>query len=570
MIEDCARSEYGEGRVIPPGVGDHVAMRKIGMAGIGLLLLLGVLWLVVERRRDGAPLPVQERSGLLSETVPDAADGDAPLSPEAATGPHRRFRLIRGRVLNAATRGPVTEFDIGYGPVLRNDRECIDAAAHTMRPVSDPEGRFFIEDRGTGEDEATRSISVIVLAQGFRPAVRQVDPTSEMSELEILLNPAALVEGRVVNHAGDPVADAAIYCGRIYTREDSPPLTRTASDGTFQLDEIPGPVREAAGRVSHQIICAVHRDYSPGYVKVPLPIEGSVEVLVTLPEGGTLRGVVTVNGVPLPKARVIVSVGRYLGARMLRCATDDRGEFVLTHVPPGDAFVHVSHDEPSLGMAKYVSVEEGRETYVPFSFELTGALEGVVTLEGEPARVHVQLGVQTADGGWCADISGDSDDAGYYRFENVPLGQATVSIHAPGTDPVWFGTAEIRSGQVARCDIEIGPGGIVTATAKGGDRDNRVVLLMMPGVIPVDRFDIWEMETWEHFIACLHTGFGRTGVARFENVQPGTYTLMAFPLGLDESDPEALDRFRFSTLAVTVQEGRETRVEMPLPPSPEE
>ena len=59
-------------------------------------------------------------------------------------------------------------------------------------------------------------------------------------------------------------------------------------------------------------------------------------------------------------------------------------------------------------------------------------------------------------------------------------------------------------------------------------------------------------------------------MARFENVQPGTYTLMAFPLGLDESDPEALDRFRFSTLAVTVQEGRETRVEMPLPPSPEE
>lgn len=95
-------------------------------------------------------------------------------------------------------------------------------------------------------DDLNKPITLVAVADGFRPAVVPVEPITGEVDLQIVipLTPAVLipVQGRIVNHAGQPVAGARIRVRRnLYREEMQFPWgaeSLSAADGTFTIDHI--------------------------------------------------------------------------------------------------------------------------------------------------------------------------------------------------------------------------------------------------------------------------------------------------------------------------------------------
>ena len=155
------------------------------------------------------------------------------------------------------------------------------------------------------------------------PFVRQVElEAGTWTEVEALLTGTFLVEGRVEDETGQPVADALVFFGiqarmrgdepfQPYDPKRVPDAVRTAADGSFLVDG-------SGDRLSV---------WSEGLSPVTVPLAEAGRIV--LPPRGALRGrVIDANG--RPREQALVSLDR-----AAPLPTDAGGRFAFDDVPAG-------------------------------------------------------------------------------------------------------------------------------------------------------------------------------------------------------------------------------------------
>jgi RNA polymerase sigma factor (sigma-70 family) len=113
--------------------------------------------------------------------------------------------VVSGRVVDARTGLPVSEFAIssqdGIASKVKSD------LTREHHSVSDPRGRFELSSVETGPS------TIVVRAEGYATAFTplELESTEAVKDIEIALQAGILVEGRVLDDAGNPVAGAWIF-----------------------------------------------------------------------------------------------------------------------------------------------------------------------------------------------------------------------------------------------------------------------------------------------------------------------------------------------------------------------
>jgi RNA polymerase sigma-70 factor (ECF subfamily) len=323
---------------------------------------------------------------------------------------------IEGRVVDASTGAPVTEFEI----LEFTSRRSYNGRPSAIR-FSDAEGRFNLPNVEPGEQ------SVQVSAAGYAPTRSQeilVLPGRTAGELIVELSRGRIIEGIVYDPDGQPAQEARIFLDKQpasgYIIQDFA-LAVTGDDGRFVLESVSAEATE---------VIAWHPRHAAARAPIPGG-SGGVEMELHLRPGATLEGTVRAEGEPIPNLNVTIGD---VSPSVHESQTDEAGNYRLIGLTPGTVEV-VSN--PTFGEAeswygrkqiRLVEVREGEITTLDLDFDVWPTeVAGRVTVDGQPPAdtLYVYLKFDVARG--LSDMFyTHTDEQGYFRLDGAPPGTAVL------------------------------------------------------------------------------------------------------------------------------------------------
>ena len=363
---------------------------------------------------------------------------------------------IRGTVVDATTRMPIANAEVGDGWTMRR----------TVR--TNAQGEF--EYAGFPED-GTKDLHV--RADGYGRKEKKLresssDPLPEKVEIE--LYSARTARGRVLDEQGHPVGGAYV-AGVEYAHENTMDWvgTVTEENGAFELKSLRADVthtllvrREGFGMIVFDFpeseTKGSHVDF--GDLQLPPP---SLVAGIVIDETGTgipdleiyLRGANADRGRYRSESRRARNmpdmVDTYVATR--RCRTDDRGRFQFTDLSAGSYEVAAQWRGASSAKTEHIEVPRAG-TAKNLRIEVAGSLSlagRVLDPEGKPVpRALVTAnGMAEAEG---SSGSSSSDASGRFRVRGLKKGTYRVLARE---SVMTMAPVEVTSIPVGREDLEL-------------------------------------------------------------------------------------------------------------------
>lgn len=315
-------------------------------------------------------------------------------------------------------------------PVELSGGQVADAGLPISIGRTDDDGEFRIEDV-SGD-----SVNLQVRANGWQDWDRRVHPWGEEGDgsVEVVLQPAAVVEGSVFGPDGEPAVGAEVREwapelpeGAISYRR---PLATTDGDGRYRIDDLaPGPARLEA------------RHPASGRAVRELEAQSGENVLDFQLEGGqrVTGRVVGPDGSPVAGARVALT-SRLPSWSPPTTRSDGGGRFAFEGVSSGR--YELRAEKAGVGRsAESVSFEIGEEPVEGLEVQLaalgsvSGRLFGLSADDLGRVRIHA---------GPLLDV-GRVDYEGRYEIPGLLPGEWTVVAEVPGSGLRATGTVRLEA-----------------------------------------------------------------------------------------------------------------------------
>ncbi|HIJ64436.1 MAG TPA: sigma-70 family RNA polymerase sigma factor [Candidatus Hydrogenedentes bacterium] len=370
--------------------------------------------------------------------------------------------IIQGRVIHADTGAPIPKFALRTWatPENRTREDEWVGLLDFDNVVEDDAGRFSIYAERYGD------LTIGVRAKGFelaREYLRGIEPGDTVNDLVVHIRGGAVVKGVVRDTSGKVVAGARVFVGY------PPPLIAagrpTVAKAGEAISENDGSFELAGVSTETQAISAYHPSYAPGATSVTINPSVSTQVEIVLGEGGTLEGMVSLNGKPLDAGYSVVA--RFPDGKSGQKGTraPKGGTYSISGLMPGVTVVHCEAGREGTQTSGFaarleaeVEIAHGEITIADFDFVsgYRAAVEGTVTVDGTPFCGHILFWTYRDNG--MREYFWIEIEDGYYCLENIPagaLGARVSGVVAGGALVEREFTVETRSGEVVRHDIEI-------------------------------------------------------------------------------------------------------------------
>ncbi|PZR06679.1 MAG: hypothetical protein DI536_29625 [Archangium gephyra] len=334
--------------------------------------------------------------------------------------------LLTGRVLDSGS-GPVSDATV--------------RPARTIGAQTDAQGSYAL-CLPLGENE------LVVEAASYGAMSMRLTLQGPLQR-DVVLTPAAVIEGVVVDAAERPVADAIVSSRqRMWQNNDMarPGFARSDVMGRFSLSVAPGDyrVQATAGGSSSSTIQVVSAMVGEPSRKLVLVVKPAVRI----------RGIVSSDGKPVPGARVTahtVATGRAVDA-----FSQNDGRFVIDGVPPGELVFTAEPwavDQPR----RYVAKADAPE--VTLQVKRMAVVRGVVTRDKKP----VAGAKVTAKSMW-GDVKAVSDANGRYALEGLNKGGHQVMANSEAEGAFVLETVSIKGREQVELDLELSSAAFVDGT----------------------------------------------------------------------------------------------------------
>jgi len=469
-------------------------MRRFVIVGLVLLAVGGIALSMLGHHRQSATADRLAASPSVT-TVQDAAaeshQQNAPsmeatssvattsaLSPAATTG------TLRGRLIDAATRQPVNEFEVRMSRVQRGPE---------WRP-EEPLTQTFQSDVGrfSWKEVPADTWRVTVSAHGYLQfdlgEVTIVAGKSTREAVMPLLRGFPL-RGRVVaasTGAGIPDATIGFRLASAWPDGRENPYAKSKEDGTFVLDGVPGGETElsvyAQGYAGRGMEIVVDEKTPPQ--EIALSVGGRIAGVLRTQSGAPIEGQVGLGG-------LLVSGG----------GSKASAEFSFDHLAAGHYMISAS---TALGTARQeidLGPSERKEDVVLIirpGRSVRGTIRGVRPEQLTSTRVILGSG--------SIYMRALVDEHGAYAIHGVPPGQARVTVLAG--DRQVNKKVEVPADQDLALDIAFPTGARLSGRVT---QDGKPATARMVWMAPADAKDEWKYR-------------GRT-------MPDGSYEIDGLPLG---------------------------------------
>jgi hypothetical protein len=356
---------------------------------------------------------------------------------------------IEGRVIDRATRQPLTDFQVQIGGTRIGN--MVTSSSDSRREFHADDGSFALENVAVG------SVELVASAAGYIPGRRSdinVEEGKPVVGVELALDRGTKLTGRVTDPDGNPLAGVSVQLDRSQVARPygggSPGMQQgqTDSNGEFALDGLaPGetPVLfNKQGFLSKRKIVEI--------------TDKDARVEIPLMRGKSLRGIVVDEaGSPVAAADVSVSSAaadaQWSGAR-----SDADGSFTLEGLANTQYSVTARKQGYLNAVLKGVDVASAQT--ITLTLRRGGSISGRVTglSEAELGDVWVSASSMTSR------ARAQTDSTGAFRIDGVSDGVVTVIAAVTGnqsrqTPPKQV---EVRGGTAAPVELEFVQGNSVS------------------------------------------------------------------------------------------------------------
>jgi len=480
-------------------------MRRSFAVGIVILVLLlaGLLYWgpgtreqVVEKIAEPARA-VPETQPVAPEVTNAAAEAEGKIlaienKVEPANEPDGRYLTVH--VVSKGTQTPIAGANVRASTSTRSNLTDVLGIARVWLPETDPD-RFQLQASREG---FSGWLSIWEKSKGEKI------PT----EHTMVLDPATLIGGNVVDATGRPVPEADVRLGRIWRGNETMDRsnqrleirtvsTKTDAAGRWTANHVPEEFLEKIQ------ITVTHPDYARASAMVNaemLPELRAQTWLVTLKEGARISGLITTtNGEAIAGADV--SYGVQYSADRKQTASDAAGRYELRNL----ALSSFARGQVVTVMAKGFMPGSQNLNKTNVNGELNFTLQAGATIRGrvvnvanEPlkgVRVSREQNSPLEDDGvvW----SGQTDSEGRFEWDGAPNSPQAFYFGAGGY-------AQVRNRKLAPSEIEHLITLEKTRTVKGFVRNDRTrdaipVFLVMPASGSVERMTRWSSSSEREF-----------------------------------------------------------------------
>jgi uncharacterized GH25 family protein len=271
--------------------------------------------------------------------------------------------------------------------------------------------------------------------------VRGHDPRSA-APLEVALDPAALLRGRVARADGSGIAGVTVAATQEMRWQASSAVT--GPDGAFELADLaPGQYQLTAS------------DQDLG-IHLSRTVEAPGDVQMVLGPAATLRGRVTdaATGLPVTRFKIAVTPDEASERQAREVPAEDAGgAFSIADVPVGEVGVVATAAGYAARRADVTVTADAEAPELELALAPEAPIAGRITSEAKAPVPEARVTVEAADAEEKAAAT--TDDDGAYELRGVPAGSVTIAVQAEGYLPEkrTFDTRES-----ARADVTLRKG----------------------------------------------------------------------------------------------------------------
>ena len=390
------------------------------------------------------------------------------LWPTQIPAPHPAGGTIRGRVVHAITREPLRGAIVGAVKATAG----ISSATPEVAFLTRDDGGFALPDGPSG------SLILVVSKTGFLTAHQHAVIAADAQSIDglvIPLTPTALVEGRVVDPAGEPVAQAHVRLvaegGELGSRASR---GATSDDrGVFVFDGLTagayvvGAARSVvaateletsmtqtiaveAGETRNGIDLRVPRQPTPETTTIDAagrrtraPVRGTSSIAGTVRDAeGRGRANARVMAVRVDDQIDTIQSGTWM------TITDEQGAYLIGGLPAGSFMVGAGTSGawtffhggnfPHHGGTPVPIADGEQKRSVDVVVPEPGAISGTIRdAFGDPVQATVTLSRGMLPSGISTVVRKSTDDRGRYRFSGLPPGEYLVMAERGLPSPLY-------------------------------------------------------------------------------------------------------------------------------------
>ncbi len=247
--------------------------------------------------------------------------------------PLKRALAVRGKVIDGKSGKGVEGVSLYF-----QDRNATGRSRWGKSVITDEKGEFLLYAKA-----AKLSVNIGNPPKGYiKPDQRQqsdpVEVSKDMTWPTIKLQPAAMLEGIVVDEAGKAVAGAEIRPFISSDHFSNRSNVKSDKDGKFKVQ---------VGALKDPVSIRVRSDTATSdgpLVVVPAEAKGPTKIVVSSKKAFILKGtLVNEAGKPIPAAKVPLHTGWRtpgggIGFRLSTTTTDEKGCFAFKNLWPGDEY----------------------------------------------------------------------------------------------------------------------------------------------------------------------------------------------------------------------------------------
>ncbi|HEU5162332.1 MAG TPA: carboxypeptidase regulatory-like domain-containing protein, partial [Thermoanaerobaculia bacterium] len=361
---------------------------------------------------------------------------------------------IRGRVLEKATKKPITDFRVGPSGERRGTGMRM-ITPPSLVPFRSEDGSFELTNVPVGPTE------IVAEAGGYVTGTANANvEEGKPADLTILLEAGTRVFGRVTSPEGTPLAGASVS---LVANEDEivPMVTRRSTMATTDANGEYTIAGIAAGERSFR---AAHETY-PALVKEANVSGSELRLDLQFPRGTDVTGVVVRDsGEPVAGAAVSASTALQ-GATSKATTTDSNGNFRIEGLTPG-RYTFFARTEGGSETLRDVDIATSGPIRITMKTGgvVSGRVSGLQASELSSATVNVS----SPNGYASASVRND----GTFRVEGAPVGSVrVVAISGTGigsrrqTAPK---AVDVTAGGETYVDLDFGTGNRVSGRVTRG------------------------------------------------------------------------------------------------------